>query len=415
MKKLGLVILLGMVVLTFFVSAQVRAAEVKEYKIPAIADFSGPYADVMKTWNANRIAAVNWWSDTVGKEMGIKLTPKAYDTRYDATVTASMWPGILSECQPILALGMGGTDVAALQQRLPKDQVPVVYGTGAYGYGWLPDLWLFHARPTYVHEFMAALLWYINQHPEKKPIKFAIITFQGSPATLDAVKGMENYFKTVLEPKGLAKIVATEWTEIQPVDVSSQMKRIIDAKADIMLGGGTTAIAAAVIRAQQLYGVSIPTIAAPHHTIWPLGQAMKSFKDWEGHLVVAGHASITATDSKAYEYHKVLQKSFGLKADDWNPIGMMGLTQGILAVRAIEHAAKKVGGANLTGKAVYEALSTGTFTEDELMGVLPTLQFTKEAPFPTKDMKVTIETVKGGKYQQATPGWVPAPADLTKW
>jgi hypothetical protein len=114
------------------------------------------------------------------------------------------------------------------------------------------------------------------------------------------------YHKNVLEPKGLAKIVATEWIELQPVDISSQMKKIVDAKADVIIGTGTTSMAAAAIRAEQLHGVLIPTIASPHHTIWPLAVAMKSFKPWEGHYVVAGQISVTEKDSRPMNFIKFM-------------------------------------------------------------------------------------------------------------
>ena len=413
MKK----VLFSMLVVVFALSLPLRGpaqAEVKEYRVPAFADFSGPYADLMKWTVPARDAIIKWWNDTDGKKMDLKLTPKNYDARYDATVVASMWPGILAELKPILVFGLGGPDVAALQQRLPKDKVPAIYSTPAYGFGWLPNQWLFHPRATYVHEWVGALVWLINQHPEKKPFKLAFLSTQASPAFIDFINGVNLYYKNVLEPKGLAKIVATEWIELQPVDISSQMKKIVDAKADVIIGTGTTSMAAAAIRAEQLHGVLIPTIASPHHTIWPLAVAMKSFKPWEGHYVVAGHISVTEKDSKAYEFYKVLQSKYGLK-EDWSPISMMALTQTILALRAVEHSAKKVGATNLNGEAVYDALSTGTFTEEELMGMLPTLRFTKNAPFPTIDLKVKIETVKDGKYQLATPGWVPVPPDITKW
>ena len=77
--------------------------------------------------------------------------------------------------------------------------------------------------------------------------------------------------------------------------------------------------------------------------------------------------------------------------------------------------AKKVGGENLTGQAVYDAFFAAPFTEKELMSIFPTLYFTKEAPFSIKDLKVKITTVKNGKYTLAAPGWVPVPPDIKKW
>ncbi|MDP1691987.1 MAG: ABC transporter substrate-binding protein [Burkholderiaceae bacterium] len=389
------------------------AAAQVEYKVPGLLDFSGPFADLGKQMMA-RGAVVKWWNDNDGKKLGVKLTVKEYDTRYDGTVVASMWPGILSEMKPIIALGLGGADLNALQQRLAADQVPVIYAPPGYGFGWKPNQWVFNARATYVHEWVTALVWYAGQNPQKRPLKVAFLSTQASPAFVDFVNGVDKYIKTVLEPKGIVTVVATEWVDIQPVDLSSQMKKIIDAKADIIIGTANTTMAAAALRAMQLHGVNIPTLAAPWHTIWPLAQAMKTYVPWEGHITVTGIAPSTEKSGKAWQFYQELSKGYGLPAE-WNPLNLLGISQGLLAVRAVEHAAKKVGAEKLTGSAVYEALTTGTFTEDELMGILPTLKYSKQAPFPLENGKVRVEWVKDGKYQLATPNWLTIPSDVAKW
>jgi branched-chain amino acid transport system substrate-binding protein len=289
----------------------------------------------------------------------------------------------------------------------------VLYAPPGYGYSWQSDQWLFNVRPSYTHEWAAALLWFIEQNQAKKPIKVAFLSTQASPAFVDIVNGLTKYIKTVLEPKGLATVVATEWVDIQPVDVASPMKKIIDAKADLIMGTANTTLAAAALRAEQLHGVSIPTIASPWHTIWPLAQAMKSYAPWEGHMVVTGIAPTTDKSGKAWEFYQVLSKQYGLPAE-WNPLNVLGLSQGIVAVRAIQHTAERVGADKVTGEAVYQTLLTRKFTDDELMGLLAGVSFTKEAPFQLSG-KVKIETVKDGKYTLATPDWRPVPEDVTKW
>ena len=158
MKKGLLFIVVSVFVLSFVIGGQ-ALADVKKYKVPVISDFSGPWAQLFKVWVPMQKAVFAWWNDTEGKKLGVELELKHYDGRYDSSVIASMWPGILSETSPIIALGGGGADVAALQQRLPKDKVPVIYGTASYGYGWIPDQWIFQARPLYVQEWVAAMLW----------------------------------------------------------------------------------------------------------------------------------------------------------------------------------------------------------------------------------------------------------------
>jgi len=46
--------------------------------------------------------------------------------------------------------------------------------------------------------------------------------------------------------------------------------------------------------------------------------------------------------------------------------------------------------------------------------MVPTLTFTKEAPFSEKDIKVKIITVKNGKAVMADDNWIPAPP-VGKW
>ena len=225
-----------------------------------------------------------------------------------------------------------GVDRTSLRfsRGFPRTRCPLYYGTASYGYGWLPDQWLFQVRPTYVQEFLTAFVWYAQQHPEKKPLKLGHFSVN-IQASLDSTKGFQKYFREVLEAQGIGKIVAHEFSELTPVDLSSQVKKMIDAKADIVMGPITTAMSIAYIRACQTYGVNIPTIAAPHHTIYAYASAMKTYEPFEGHLVVAAHASVTEKDSPAYKWFQVLMQKYGLDEKLWNVDGMMALNQSILA------------------------------------------------------------------------------------
>ena len=92
---------------------------------------------------------------------------------------------------------------------------------------------------------------------------------------------------------------------------------------------------------------------------------------------------------------------------------MLGLGQSIVAVRAIEATVKAKGADKVTGEAVHEALLTTQFTGTELMGMLPGVDFSNDAPFPTGTAKVNVATMKDGKVIRAA-GDVPVPA-VPKW
>lgn len=394
------------------ISSAVTAAPVTTYNIAVLTDNSGPFADLGKKLAA-RTQVIQWWNENEGAKLGIKLDAKVYDTRYDPSVVASIWPGIVSGDKPILALGLGGPDVSALQERLPGDKIPVLYATPGYGYSWTENSWVFNIRPSYVQEYLAGLLWFIDNNPKKRPVKVAFISTQASPAFVDMVKGITKYIDEKLKPKGLAEVVATEWVQIQPVDLGSQIQRISGAGADIIFGLANTAMAGAVVRAQKLHGVVIPTMASPWHTIWPVAQAMKSYKPWEGNYTVTGIVSSTEKTGLAHDFYEKFSAKYKLDKE-WDPLTLLGISQGIAAVKAIEVTAKRVGSDKLTGSAIYETLTTHKFTENEMEGFMRGLEFTKAAPFPLKGW-VKVETVIDGKYQLADPKWVSVPEDIVKW
>src|SRR3546814_10626430 len=119
--------------------SDVGSSDLITYNIASLADFTGPYADVMKDLNGARHSAVAWWNAEVGKDLGVQLRMKDYDHRYDAAQVASLWPGIKAELNPIIALGVGAPDATALQGRLPADGIPLIMSTAGYGFGWKGD------------------------------------------------------------------------------------------------------------------------------------------------------------------------------------------------------------------------------------------------------------------------------------
>lgn len=388
------------------------AERMEEYEIPVLGDYSGPFADLTKRMAA-REQVMEWWNVQVGKNLGVKLKPKTYDTHYNAGTVASIWSGVVAGKKPILGLGLGGPSVSALQQRLPSDKIPVLYATPGYGFAWAADQWIFNIRALYVAEFLTGLKWFIATKKLGRPANVAFISTQDSPAFVDTVKGMTKYIKEKMEPKNEATIVATEWVSIQPVDLTSQLQRIKAAKADIIFGVEDTAMAGAVIRAEALLGAPIPTMSSPWHTIWPVSEAQKTYKPWEGHYTVTGIVPIGDTGGEAHVFYEQLAQQYKL-SKVWDPLTLLGISQGIVAVRAVEQAVRKYGAKGLTGQHIYDVLEEHEFTEKELKGIMKDLKFDKSAPFPLHGW-VKIMTVKDGKYQMAENEWLPTPDDIQKW
>ncbi|MBK8763254.1 MAG: ABC transporter substrate-binding protein [Burkholderiaceae bacterium] len=380
------------------------------YNVASLADFTGPYADVMKNLVGGRWAVVAWWNEEVGKGLGVKINMKDFDHRYDAAQVASLWPGIKSELKPIAVLGVGGPDVAALQQRLPDDKIPMLMSTAGYGFAWRQDPWIFNPRPTYAHEAAAFYNWYRTKKGITGPLKVAIISSEASPAYVDIHKGANLYAS---ENKDKVEIVETVFTEVQPSDLSTQVSRVVRKGAHILHIQTNTAAVVAAKRALQSIGrKDIPIMLSSHNGLPASGTAIGGLAQMEGDFEVYGMAIPGADVTEARKFFDMLTAKYKLTAK-WDVTTLMGMNQALVAVRAIEGAVKDVGAAKLTGVAVRDSMLKNPISGKQTFGVLPDLVYTREAPFPLKGLTVNIGTVTGGKYVTAAEN-VAVPV-LNKW
>lgn len=379
------------------------------YGVAMLSDFSGPYADIMPMLGRSREAVVDWWNAEVGVKLGVKLNHKNFDTRYDTAQTASLWPGIKSEMKPIAVFGLGGPDVAALGQRLPDDGIPMFMATAAYGYAWKPDSWIFNPRATYAHEAAAAFKWLKTQRGGSQPLKVGIISSEASPAYVDIARGIERYAKDNPSEIQLVEVI---FTEVQPTDLSTQVRRLVRGGVEAISIQTNTAAVVATKRALQALNAKVPIVTSSHNGLPASGKAAGGLDQMEGDYEAYGMAIASDQDSPARRFYEKLKADQKLTAP-WNVLTVMGMAQALYTVRTIEHAARKHGAQNLTGAKVRETLLSTPITSEQTFGVLPTLKFTAEAPFPTEGLKVNIATVKGGKYVvAATDVAVPA---VKKW
>ncbi|MCW5656959.1 MAG: ABC transporter substrate-binding protein [Burkholderiaceae bacterium] len=378
--------------------------------VAAFADFAGPYANVMNDMQGARLAVVDWWNKEVGDKLNVRIAVKTYDTRYDVAQTASLWPGIKAELKPAIVLGLGGPDAAALQQRLPEDKIPMLFGTAAYGFGWKNGQWALNVRPTYPHEAAGFLEWFRTARLEgKRPVKVAIITSEATPAYADMAKGLQAYAKANPDK---ATFVESIWTEVQPADLTLQVRRLANAGTDVIVIQTNTAQAVATKRALQALGKNIPIMLSLHNGVLGSSKALGNPNGFAGDYEVGAIADASEDDTAARNFYATLQSKYGLKSA-WNSMTVLGLGQAIVAVRAIEAAVKAKGAAGVTGETVYAALMGSKFTGAELMGVLPGVDFSPENPFPTGTAKVNIATMKDGKVGRvAADAAVPA---IPKW
>lgn len=388
----------------------VAHAQTTMINVAAFADYAGPYANVMPQMQGGRLAVIDWWNKEVGSKLNAQIVVKTYDMRYDVAQTASLWPGIKAELKPALVLGLGGPDAAALQQRLPEDKVSMLLGTAAYGFGWKPNQWALNLRPTYPHEAAGFLEWFRATRLEgKRPVKVAIITSEATPAYADMAKGLQSYAKANPDK---ATFVEAVWTEVQPSDLTLAVRRLVNAGTDVIVVQTNTAQAVATKRALHALGKNVPIMLSLHNGLAGSSKALGDPNGFAGDFEVGALADASESDTQARKFYQLLQEKHGLKST-WNAMTVMGLGQSIVAVRAIEATIKAKGVGKVTGEAVRETLLASRFTGNDLMGMLPGVDFSNDAPFPTGTAKVNIATMKDGKVVQSATD-VPVPM-VPKW
>lgn len=398
--------LAGAAAMALSVSAQAETT----YNIASLADFTGPYADVMKDLAGARHASVAWWNAEVGKELGVRLAIKDYDHRYDAAQVASLWPGIKAELDPVVALGVGAPDATALAGRLPSDGVPLINSTASYGFGWTSDPWVFNPRATYSHEAAAFFEWYRKDQGIEGPLKIAVVTSEASPAYVDIANGLEKYAKGATDQVDLIEII---FTEVQPTDLTTQLNRVLRNGAQAISVQTNTAAVVAAKRALQALGrQDVPIVMSSHNGITASSRAIGGLGELEGDFEVYGMAMPTDEETPPKLFYDKLRAEYGLQGE-WTVPTLMGLNQTLVALRAVEAAARAEGADKVTGTAVREALLNTTITSEQTFGVLSDVRYTNDAPFPTSGITVNIGTVKDGKYVTAA-GAVPVPT-IEKW
>ena len=398
-----------LVVLSLTLILAAQSVPAAEYIVTCSVDYTGPYAVIMPPFETSRKAFFTWWNETKGKELGITLSSKAYDMRYDPSVVASTWPGILTGDKPIAHMGLGGPDVAALMKRLPQDKVPMIMSTATYGFIWLPDMWVFQPRPTYAHEAAGFFNWVHQNQIKDRPIRIGAINSKVSPAYVDMINGIESFCAAT----PWAECVGTEWVQMKPVSLVSEVRRLARKKPDFIWISTNTTHVIGAIKAQKELGIHIPILGATHDGIQMSAMASKDINLLEGHYdsgAVDPAVDLNVQGAKIYaEYCEKL----GLE-NKWSIVAVQAAIMEVLTLRAVERAAEMVGAENITGEAIYNAMYAKPFTQEDLLGLASTMTFTKAAPFSTADLKVKATTVKNGKQVLLSEDWIPVPA-IPSW
>jgi branched-chain amino acid transport system substrate-binding protein len=360
----------------------------------------------MDSWYGGQQSVFDWWNETKGKSLGVKLNVKTYDMRYDASQVARTWPQILADDKPIVFLGMGTPDLVSLMKRLPADKVPMIMGTAMVGPLWTANGWHFSFRPTYSQEFAGLFSYLQSRLPEKRALRIGTVSTQGIAGYVDQVNGVVKLAQTYPDRFAIAN---SQWVDNTPINVTSQIREMLASKPDLIMVGTNTAQVVATVKALKELGAKVPVVTSSHNGLTEVAKALP-LADLEGSYSVFGFAPSMDPSVTAAQIFEKYNKTKGT----WGITAAQTASQALLATAAIERAIATVGAGKLTGQAVYDALEGPAFGAEHFQGLMKSVQFTKEAPFPTSNLSVKAVTVKNGKLVPVSADWMPVP-ELPKW
>lgn len=265
-------------------------------------------------------------------------------------------------------------------------------------------------RPTFVHEIAGFIEWYQKTKTPGRPLKVAMFTTEASPSFADMAKGVSAYAKANPNTVNLVEMV---FVDVQPTDVTLQLRRVLNAGAEVVLVPTNIQQAVAVKRAMQALGKNVPIVHGLQNSPGMLQKLVGSMAAMEGDYEMHGGVITSDEENDAKKFYDMLVAKHGMKVP-WHAITSLGMTQTLLALRAVEVAAKKHGPDKLTGEHIYQAMLETTFPAKDFFGLTGgDLDFSVEAPFPTKSPRINVGQVVGGKLVTVAKG-VPVPT-LTKW
>lgn len=364
------------------------------YSVVGWADFSGPYADVMPSWDGGRVGVINWWNATRGKELGVRIDYSAVDGRYDPAQIASLWPGVLSEKKPLALLGMGGSDSAAMGPRLPQDKVPMVSGGGGYGFTWTPDPWLFNVRPTLAHEAGMYAEWRHAAEGRDKPLRVVVVASEAAPAWVDTVNGIKSYATHNPDKMEVVDII---WTTPQPTDLTTDVFAAVSKGIDAIIVMTNTAGSVAVKRALDNVGSDVPMVAGAHNGLTAVAAAIGDADEVTNTFECAAVAA-PVEEGPAYEFYKELNEKYGLDRK-WSSPMLIGMSQAIFLVNSLEEAVRQSGVGGVTSENLRRVILTHPVSKEQMRGVNGNIRMTTEGSFPIAGLSGYCMTMEEGKLK----------------
>ena len=385
--------------LVLVVSFTIASCTTKEEKVKPevirlamIADMSGPYAPIVGPAYVSFKDACQYVNEDLGGIKGVKIEPVCRDSGGKVDVALSHYMEIREmEPRPLMMSSTVSGEAEAMHQRLIEDQIPALvvasdaalYPQG-YSFGWYV---------AYTDQFGFFVDWLAKNWKKSTRPKVAVLTWDST------------YGRAILTDEAMAyakkkvDIVATEVFGLRDMDVSTQLVRIRDKKADWIYtntaGHGPVVIAKGI---RELgYKVNLAGgLGLDESCIYVGGKIM------EGVYSVYPYTSWSEEEVEGVKLMSKYYKMNRRKETDKTLMGYLSWVYVLMARQVIGEIVDEAGWGGVNGPAIKAKIEN---LKDFRAKGLCYFSYTPKKRTPTK---ARIVQIKGGKMVSVT-GWSDAP------
>lgn len=238
------------------------AAEPKPVRIGHLGEWTGPAGrtcgppgDAFITYfheYVNKVkGGISYMDPKTGKEKGkVKVEVLYADCRYELPLFKSAYRDFLDK-GVIACHSTSSPALEGLKKDFKRDKIPCFQTSSNTVAHWPPE-WIFGNRPSFADDLGAYVDWILENWKENRPPRIALMYYDG-PFGRSMLWGGPEYAKS----KG-CEIVADEPVVPMPVDMTSQLLRIKQAKADFIVGNVLGSQAAVILKDMKRLGIDIP-------------------------------------------------------------------------------------------------------------------------------------------------------------
>lgn len=235
--------------------------EVVEIMVGGNIPMTGPIAESAFELNSGREVCFEWWNETKGEELGVKVDYSWCDTKYEAPQVIACYDRMKAQGMMVLTT-CGTAQILPVKEKCEVDQIPAVCDS-ATPMTYDPPGWTFSCWTEQCSSGQAVTEWWCDNHwdyeAEGRPPRIHCFTWD-NPYGRAPIPALE-----YLDSEGVVEYTGHTYIAYGALDATTQLSAIKKTDPDVMMFGHEGASLITCVRDARRLGMfpEIPILC--HH------------------------------------------------------------------------------------------------------------------------------------------------------